>query len=264
MSMIALPDRPLQLSRKARPGYWGVLLGALALLVVGAALMFFQGPGLQRDWKISRNPVLVSDGDVQNGECTTRQGVFTDCEAHLSYSVDGQQYETDVALMFVDFHSGDYMVDVVRSGDDPALATMSIGIDKLWNRVIVLAALLLITLGGGLVLLWQGSRNMRASAQLARRGKMEAIPVSIESVADAGKRTNVTIRNPAGARAKANFVSSFRSGEEPLILQTSDGGAVGVAVKHQGTHVPVLLDRGLMRLDLTADERAAALASIRG
>jgi hypothetical protein len=264
MALLTLPDRPLKLSRKARPGYFWLLMGALFLIVCGVFLMVWQLPGLQRDWTISRNPVVVLDGEVQNGECTTRKGFFTDCEAHLSYRVDGQQYETEVAIMFADFHTGDYMVDIVRSGDNPALATMSIGVEKLWNRIIMLAILLLVTLGGGLALLLQGARNMRASGLLAQRGKMQAIPVAIETVQDAGRRVNVTFRDPEGTRPKAKFTSSFRKGEEPLILQTNDGGAFGVAVRHAATPMPVMLDRALDRLDLTADERAAAMASIGG
>ena len=50
---------------------------------------------------------------------------------------------SDVKLFFVDFHSGDYTVDLVISGDKPELATISIAIEKFWNRVILLAVFLL-------------------------------------------------------------------------------------------------------------------------
>ncbi|MGL4321163.1 MAG: hypothetical protein ACRCS3_09905 [Paracoccaceae bacterium] len=262
MSIITLPQRPLKLSRQARPAYFWALAGALFLMVIGLFLMVWQLPGIQHDWTISRNPVLVQDGTIKDAKCTTRKGVFTDCEAHLSYTVDGTPYETDVALMFVDFHSGDYTVDIVRSGDDPSLATMDIGIDKLWNRIILLAVLMLFTLGAGFALFLQGARNMRASGLLARAGMFEPIPVVIESSAMAGKRQQVTFSNPAGAKPKAKFASTFRKGEEPLIVQASSGVVYGVAVTRAGTPVPVLLDRGLMRLDLTASEREAALASV--
>ena len=258
MSQMLLPDRPLKLSRKARPGYFGLFFLALFLILLGGFLMFWQLPGLQHDWKISRNPVVVQDGDIQDAMCRTRKAIFTDCEAHLSYAVDGQSYESDVELMFVDFHAGDYMVDLVRSGDDPALATMSIGIDKLWNRIGLLAFLLLCTLGGGLALLWQGARNMRAASMMAGSGRMTVVPVMIESVASSGNKTNITVRDPAGARPKAKYVSSFGKSEAPLVL--ADGR--GLAVRLEGLQMPVLLDQALQRLDLTDTERAAALASI--
>lgn len=261
---ITLPERPLKLSRKARPGYVAAYLGGILLLVIGTVIMVWQADGLQRDWKISRNPVVVEDGDVRNGECTTRKGIFTDCEGHLSYVVDGKPYETDVALMFVDIHSGDYLVDIVRSGDAPQLATMSIGIDKLWNRLGLFAVLMLFTLGGGLVLMWQGARNMRAASVLSRPTRLSAIPVSVESATKSGRRTNYTIRDPAGRRPKAKFIASFRSNEEPLMLQNDKGEVFGVAVKHPATPVPVLLDSELKRLDLTPEERMAATASIPG
>jgi hypothetical protein len=262
MNNITLPDRPLKLSRHARPGYFWALMGALLLVVIGLFILVWQVPGIQHDWTISRNPVLVQDGRIEDAKCTTRKAIFTDCEAHLSYVVDGTPYETDVALMFVDFHTGDYTVDIVRSGDDPSLATMDIGIDKLWNRIIMAALLILLMVGGGFALFLQGARNMRASGLLARPAAFEAIPVAIASVAAAGKRTQVTISNPAAAKPKASFMSSFRKDEEPLIMQNDAGEAYGIAVKVAGTPVPVLLDRGLLRLDLTAAERTAALASI--
>jgi hypothetical protein len=258
MSQLLLPDRPLKLARKARPGYFGALFGALVLLVIGGFLLVWQLPGLQHDWKISRNPVVVLDGDIQDAKCTTRKAIFTDCEAHLAYSVDGKSYESDVSLMFVDFHTGDYMVDLVRSGDEPALSTMSIGIEKLWNRVGLLVFLLLCTLGGGLVLLWQGAKNMRASGQMVGSARMAVVPVTIERVTTTGSKTNITIRDPSGVRPRAKYVSVFGKSEAPLIMP--DGR--GIAVRLEGTTTPVLLDRGLERLDLTASERAAALASV--
>lgn len=262
MSIITLPQRPLKLSRHARPAYFWALIGAVFLMVIGLFMMVWQLPGIQHDWTISRNPVLVQDGNIENAKCTTRKAIFTDCEAHLSYVVDGTPYETEVSLMFVDFNTDGYTVNIVRSGDDPSLATMDIGIDKLWNRVILLAVLLLFTIGGGFALFLQGARNMRASGLMARAGMYDPVGVTIAAVAKTGKRQQVTMTNPAGAKPKAQFMSSFRKGEEPLIMQTSTGEVFGIAVKPAGTPVPVLLDRGLMRLDLTADERAAALASV--
>jgi hypothetical protein len=264
MPIITLPQRPLKLSRHARPAYFWALAGAVFLMVIGLFVMVWQLPGIQHDWAISRNPVVVQDGNIENAKCTTRKGVFTDCEAHLSYMVGSKHYETDVALMFMDFHSGDYTVDIVRSGDDPSLATMDIGIDKLWNRVILLAVLMLCTLGAGFALFLQGARNMRASGLLARAGMYEPIRVAIEATAMAGKRQQVTISNPAGAKPKAKFMSSFRKAEEPLIMQADTGEVYGIAVKLAGTPFPVLLDRGLMRLDLTEAERTTALGSVKG
>jgi hypothetical protein len=263
MPPIALPQRSLKLSRRARPGYVWSLLGALFLIAIGLFLLVWQVPGIQHDWTISRNPVLVQDGTIENAKCTTRKAIFTDCEARLSYVVDGQAYASDVALMFIDFQTGGYTVDIVRSGDDPSLATMDIGIDKLWNRIILAIVLMVFTLGGGLALFWQGAQNMRAAAVLARPDVLEPVRVAIAGIAAAGKRTDVTLTDPGGARARAKFVSTFRSGkEEPLIMQTNAGEVYGIAVRHPGTAFPVLLDRGLMRLDLTAEERATALASV--
>nr|OAP92373.1 hypothetical protein A4U53_03730 [Rhizobium leguminosarum] len=66
-----------------------------------------------RDFQISQNPLTLENGDVQNGRCTTRRAVFTDCEARLVYSYGGRDYDTEVEVMFVDFHTGDYETGLV-------------------------------------------------------------------------------------------------------------------------------------------------------
>lgn len=262
MSILPLPDRPLKLSRHARPGYFWSIIGGLLLVVAGVFLLVWQGPGLQHDWIIRKNPVVVWDSEVQNGECTTRKAIFTDCSAHLVYSVDDQRYEVDAAVMFVSFDSGDYMVDVVRSGDDPSLATISIGLEKLWNRIATMAVFLLFTLGGGLMLFLQGTRAMRNATLLSGAGRFSVVPVSIANIQSAARRKVVTINDPSGKRPKAGFAQTFGKKEEPLIRQDQAGRTFGLAVKREGCEVPVLLDTRLERLNLTEAERQTALAAL--
>ncbi len=261
MSQLTLPSRQLKLSKKAIPGFRGSIFAGLLMVAGGGGLLYWQQPGLLHDWTISRNPVVVYDGDIQDGECTTHNGFFTDCSAHLAYDVDGTHFETDASLVFVDIHSGDYMVDLVRSGDDPSLATMSIGIEKLWNRIIVLAVLLAFTAGIGLLLIKKGFSDRRAARQLSQPGQMRVVPVVITSVESQKKRNNFTYRNPQGARPKAKFVAVFPRGEEPLLVGEGES-TVALAVKHEGSDMPVLLDSGLERLDLTPGERRDALSSL--
>ena len=54
----------------------------------------------------------------------------------------------------------------------------------------------------------------------------------------------------------------MKNGEEPLIVGEAKGKAIGLAVRHGNTALPVLLDDRLQRVELTNDERAAALASL--
>lgn len=84
MNRPTLPDRPLKITKAGRPAYWGQVFLSLFLIAIGAAISYWQMPNLQHDWTIRRNSVVVHDGDVQNGECTTHKGFFVDCSAHLS------------------------------------------------------------------------------------------------------------------------------------------------------------------------------------
>jgi len=217
----------------------GAYFLSLFLIAIGAGIGYWQMPGLQHDWTISRNPVVVYDGDVQNGECTTRKAIFVDCSAHLSYVVDGQRYETDTSLMFVDFHSGDYEVDVVRSGDKPELATMSIGIDKLWNRAIFFLFLLGFTLGLGVYLFARSLGAKRAVGLMAGAGKLQALEVVVTSVAEGKRGDAITFQNTKGARPKAKFISTIGK-KETALMWAANGATMGYEVQHQATHTPVL------------------------
>lgn len=52
----------------------------------------------------------------------------------------------------------------------------------------------------------------------------------------------------------------MKNGEEPLIVGEANGKAIGLAVRHGNTALPVLLDDRLQRVELTDNERTAALA----
>ena len=114
-------------------------------------LGIWQGPGLWRDWQISQNPLTMPTGDLLDGECGTRRGL-TDCEARLVYDCGGRSYDTHVSLAVLDFSSGDYEVELVISRDRPELATVSLGLDMLWNRLAVFAVFMLFFVGGPLAM----------------------------------------------------------------------------------------------------------------
>lgn len=165
--------------------------------------------------------------------------------------------------MFVDFHTGDYEVDVVRSGGNPALASMSIGIDKLWNRMIFFLVLLGFTLGIGVFLVAKSMGANRAAGMMASPEKMDLREVVVTDVQTARRQDAITFQNPNGAKPKAKFNTAFGKASAPLIWSAEDGTIRAWAVQHRAAKMPVMLDAGLMRLDLTKAEREAALASLK-
>ncbi|UJW87179.1 hypothetical protein [Devosia sp. SL43] len=219
---------------------------------------WWQGPGLWRDWQISQNPQHLPNGQVLDGECSTRRGL-TDCEAHLVYDYNGQAYEADVSLAFVDFSSGDYEVEVVVSRDKPELATISLGLDMLWNRLIVFALLMLLFGGGTIGMIVAGLKAMAANRAVATPGRLTVVPVEV--IEQRNGYVSYVDHNK-GPKSRRTTRTRLGRGQEPLMAVSSDGRTVGVAVVSEHCNVPVLLDRALERIDLTERERDAVYATL--
>ncbi|RYD21368.1 MAG: hypothetical protein EOP69_01190, partial [Spirochaetia bacterium] len=258
---LVLPDRPLALSPDAisTPGayFWSTPI------ILALAMFFFvwEAPGVIRDFQISQNPVLIEDGDVQNGRCTTRRAILTDCEARLVYTYRGQTYDTEVEVMFVDFHTGDYETGLVISGDRPELATISLGLDKLWNRIITLAAFVIILGGMGLAMIALGFRIWRVKRRLRHPALLTAMPVEITAFDRKRGVLSITYNDKIAAdRTGRSAYTRMRSGQEPLIVGEQGGKAIGLAVRHGDTALPILLDDTLQRINLSDEERSDALA----
>ncbi|MBJ2150983.1 hypothetical protein [Paracoccus sp. IB05] len=255
---LTLPDRPLKLTPGSISPPGATLFAVIVMLIVGGFLAWWQAPDIWRDWQISQNPVTVEDSDVQNGQCTTRKAFFTDCEAHVAYNYQGQHYESDIRLMFVDFHSGDYWVDVVISGDKPHLATLSLGVEKIWNRILMLAAFALLFFGGAAAILWQRLRAGKASRALAQPSRLALLPLAITNMQNLRGKTQISYHDKD--QPKPVLTTTLRKGDAPLMVWDDQGNGYGLGVKGTGARLPALLDRGLTRIDLTDQERREALA----
>jgi hypothetical protein len=259
MQTLHLPNRALKIDPKAVCTHSTSLSNGIVFGGLLAALTFWQVPSLLHDAQIRNAPVVVEDGDVLDGECTTNKGIFVNCSAHLVYTYEGQDYETDTKLFFVDLHSGDYTVELVVSREKPELATMSIALDKFWNRVVFLGALVLL-FGGMLVgSIVTALRVSRTRSQFATPGRLSLIEVDVP--AEISKRRNepLSYSEPGSSQVHKTL---FSKGTKPLIVWDSEGVPRGYAVKQDGVDTPVMLDRDLKRLDLSAEERRQMLAAI--
>lgn len=261
---IALPRRPLSLQSSAVSLPRGFFWFSPVIIVLAGFIIWWQGPGLLRDYQISLNPIVLQDGDIRNGKCTTRKGVMTECEARLAYTYKGRSYETETHFFFVDIHSGDYMTELVISADHPEHATLTLGLEKLWNRAISFAVLggLMVLLAGAMVFL--AIRVWRVRGQIGKPAELTLIPVAVTAAKKSGKRLFVTyVDKLAPGMTKRTAYTLFRRNQEPLFLTDAQGNLVGAAVRHGKTALPVMIDAELQRVDLTSEERETALASIR-
>ncbi|KFL25877.1 hypothetical protein JP74_16650 [Devosia sp. 17-2-E-8] len=253
---LPLPSRALAVSPRPYAPPRGMLVSLLVMAALAVALILWQGPGLWRDVQINQHPVTLRMGDVRDGECTTRRGI-TDCKARLVYSYNGVDYDTYTEMAFVDFSSKDYDVQVVISGDKPELATLSLGLEMLWNRLAVFAVFVLIFIGGILAMLFQTFRSMQGNAALRTPARItELVPVAI--TAHHGQHFSYRGVGPA-KQDKKTAQAVLDKGQEPLMAVDDKGEVRGVAARFENVALPVLLDANLERLDLTDAERITAL-----
>ncbi|KKC41425.1 hypothetical protein WH87_00235 [Devosia epidermidihirudinis] len=260
---IRLPSRPLAVTQDTlAQGWWNIAMSVI-LAALATWLFVWQAPGIWRDYEISQNPVIIEDATTIDGECKTRRGL-TDCEVHLVYNYEGEGYDSNVSFAFVDFHSGDYLVDVVVSGDKPELATLSLGLEMLWNRMAVFGVFFLLVGGGAVLLLFKGIQINLSNGGARRPGALTLVPVELVS----HNKTRFgklmlgyadTLKGPKSRRVNHTHLSRD---EEPLVVSNADGAPVGVAVKHEHAALPILLDAGLERLDMATEERRAMLETI--
>lgn len=259
---IKLPARPLTLKRGVISTPGAYYFSTPILLAIAIFMVVTEGPGILRDYKISQNPLVVENGNI-NGTCNTRKAVFTTCEVDLTYDHGDQRYEKNVEVMFVDFHSGGYETGIVISADDPELATISLGLDMLWNRIITLAVFAVLLGGGGLAMIFLVLRILRVRGQLRHPAPLTVIPVEIMGIDKRRNRVSVTYADRLSERkTKRVAFTRFEEGQEPIIIGDAGKNAVALAVWHGNTSLPVLLDDRLERIEMSEQERADALAPL--
>ncbi|MDP9835675.1 hypothetical protein J2T09_000416 [Neorhizobium huautlense] len=261
---ISLPSRPLALKQSSLSLPRGYAISLPFVFLLTGMLFYWQVPNLWRDYQISQNPLVMEDGRLVDGECKVRKGVFTDCDARVAYTYQGKSYESDTHIFFVDAHSGNYETDIVISADNPELATLSLGLDKLENRFISFGVLFGVFALICLISIVLGVRTSYARSRLTTPALLRPVPVEIATYKESFGRLFVTYADKiAEDMTKRSAYSRFAKGQEPIIIgEAEDGSPVGLAVRHGNTAYPVLLDAGLERIKMTDEERASALASI--
>ena len=258
---LPLPSRSIAIAPRPIAAPSAFVFTVVVMLALFGFFAVWQGPGLWRDIQISQNPLTLPDADVLDGECSTRRGL-TDCDARLVYDYEGKSYDTQVSLAFVDFSTSDYAVDVVISADQPELATISLGLEMLWNRLAVFTVFNLLFLVGAIAMILAGLRAWGANRAAATPGRLTLVPVEVTAIS---QKRGMTFANYAalveGKRSRGMTNTRFARGQSPLMAVDDTGKVVGVAVKAEHVGLPILLDSGLERLELNDAERQLALAS---
>jgi hypothetical protein len=261
----AFPTRPVRVAKSgvgSAKANIGLALLMFALVIGGA---IWVGPNLVRDFVIQADPVEVPEADIRNGECSTYRGIITDCGADIAYDIKGKHVEASLHYLFIDPASGDYQVSVMRSASHPSMATLSLGLDMLWNRAIVAAVIGLGLLAAGLALLAKARSTAKFERSLQEPVQMVPVPAT---VALARKLffglmgSTYTVKYTLDGKKFQNAHSGFKRKERPFVLGMDGKKTVLLgAIPRQGGML-VILDAALERVDFTEAERQAIGAAM--
>jgi len=135
------------------------VLGCLVFLAVSVWLVWDQGSLLLRDLRIGTDVEEATEARLVKGECRSRVVLIHFCNLKVEQTVgDLQIHRTELSYIFVDFPLSDYSVRLLSPKEDRASVTTDIGQEKLWNRVITLAFIVVccLAMSAGLLLpLWE-------------------------------------------------------------------------------------------------------------
>lgn len=246
----AFPTRPVKIVRTGVPSSLLAYIAAVFLLLLAVIFVRAESPGVWQDWQIRKDPVPVEGASMRDAVCKERYVLFHTCSAHVDYVVARQHYRQSLSFSFVTFHTGDWDVEVVRSRSHPAMVAFDLGLDMIWNRtaVLLLFPLALLGLAGRAMLLGRRHGAMRSMEGLA----LVLAPLKADIKTETGKKGRKQIAFSCNIDGKTrHFVSIFRKDEEPFGL----GKGAALAVWSPGVLAPVLLDKALLRADLTSSER---------
>lgn len=252
----SFPTRPLKATRKVFSGTRTHFIGTAFMFAFAVAFLIWQGPGIVRDVIINQDPVTLEDYSVSNGSCKTWRGILTSCEADAAYDIKGGSYRHHISLAFLDFSSGDHDVDVVVSRRDVSMATLSLGLEQLWNRILVTGGFAVMFLAVGLWTLLKALGISRDN-RIAFNGGM-VVPVALDvSKVDKVIGGQIFHYKEAGPeKDKPEYTARLTQDEQAVYLgQNAEGVSQILGARMQGLKAPIVMDDTLTRLDFSETER---------
>lgn len=114
-------------------------IGVLLFVACLVGLVVYTAPVLLSDWQVQGTAQPVADGRIQDGSCTTNI-VFAICDMTLQNATPAGLVSRGVNYVFIDFHLGDFQVQVMADPAHPDLLTTDLGLDRLLNRTFTLLA----------------------------------------------------------------------------------------------------------------------------
>jgi len=263
----AFPTRPLRVVKSGIGSTTGKVLLALFMFALFAGVAIWVGPNLVRDFIIQADPVEVPDADIRNGECSTYRGIVESCGADIAYEVKGKHVEASLHYLFLDPSNSDYQVSVVRSASHPSMATLSLGLDMLWNRAIVAGAVGVLFLALGLGLLTKAMREARFVRALKEPVQLVPVPATVSMARKLFFGlfgTSYAVKYSVDGKKPKNAHTVFGGKNRPFVLGHDGKREVLLGVVPRQGGMLILLDAALTRVDFNDSEREAIGAAMAG
>lgn len=252
----ALPRRPIvvrpppTIGPLAAIGLFALLFGMLG------GVLWWLGPDLARDWRMRNDAVAAGDARIEEARCRAWLVVLKFCDVTVLDERDTAGGKRTLWYAFIDV-AGEQRVVLQRSRSDPSLITTEFGLEKLFSRLVtllLLCAIFMFCIGVAVVVLLKAMRARRAFAGLSGQ-RLVPVVVEIErnNLVPPRRRMWVYLYDDGGKQERT-FVE-WASQERPMFATADERWALALRGEQGGT--PLLLDAGLMCLDLTEAEKAA-------
>ena len=139
-----------------------VLVGVAGLCGILVACALYTAPAVLSDWQVREAARPVAAARVIDGRCSTKLVIHI-CDATLSLPTPKGAVTRRVNYVFSGVHLGDFSIRVVADSARPDLVTTDLGLDRLVNRTITLAVVVLATFAGIVAALAALVRNRRTN-----------------------------------------------------------------------------------------------------
>lgn len=256
-----LPARPIRIRDHGLTNRLQYLFFTIVFAFASVAVAFIWFPGLYRDYLIKSDPIAAEDASLVEGRCLSKK-MTVNCKAGILYDPNGKRLIKQVEFSFLSLSRGSYTTDIVAQKTDPQNITLTLAIEKFWNRFITYTLLFALVAGLCLLFFLRFLRVTRSVSAVKTEAILDLLWAKIQTHKQGVLSTKVTYI-PLLKGRQTGIVSSFPEETNPFMhYSESEDKTYGLAVLHPQSGLPILLDEGLRRLDLNDGERQRMLEEI--
>lgn len=256
-----LPARPIRIRDHGLTNKLQYLFLSTVFAFASVAVAAVWFPGLYKDYLIKRDPAAVEDASLVEGRCLSKK-MTVNCKAGILYDPNGKRLIKQVEFSFLSIAKGNYKTDIVAQKTDPQNMTLTLAIEKFWDRFITYTLIFALLAGLSILFVVRFLKITRSISAMKTEATLNLARARIGTRKQGVLSTKVTYIPLLKGRQRG-IVSSFPENTSPFMhYSKSEDKTFGLAVIHPHASLPILLDDDLRRLDLNEGERQTMLQEI--